>query len=466
MKITFLGAVQEVTGSRYLIEHHDTKILVDCGLFQGDKMITQRNWDPFPVDPASIDAIVLTHGHIDHTGYIPLFVKNGFKGKIYCSNATYELCAILLIDCGNIQEDQARHSKKRLDSQKKVSRQSDVVHQKAQKNAVLPLYTKADAQNSLKFFQPVEYEAVVTIKSLQVTLIRSGHILGSAFIVVTDGKQKLTFSGDLGRPEQFIQKAPPHLKDTDFLVLESTYGNRLHQQGDPIQALGDVVHEAIQKKGVLIIPSFVVERTQTILYCLYQLKQTKMIPDIPIFLDSPTGVSVTNLFCKYKEDLNLPPESCKKIFNVATYINSVEESKQLDNLTHSAIIIAGSGMADGGRVMYHLQRYISDAKHTVAFVGYQARGTKGRLLVDGIQEIKIYGKIFPVKAEIKTLGELSAHADYNEILEWLSFFEKPPKKVFLTHGEIEAAESLKDKIEQRFGWSVVAPKYLESYDLE
>ncbi len=451
MKITFLGAVEEVTGSKYLVEAKDVKILVDCGLFQGDKEITQRNWSPFPIAAESISALVLTHAHMDHTGYIPLLIKNGFRGKIYCSKATYELCAILLIDSGSLQEDEARHSNERRDPQHP---------------AVMPLYTKLDAENSLKFFQAVDYDTVWNIKSLQVTLIRSGHILGSTFVIVSDGKQKLTFSGDLGRPEQFIQKSPPHVKETDFLVLESTYGNRLHEQGNPIKALGKVVNATVNKGGVLIIPSFVVERTQTILYCLYQLKQKKAIPNIPIFLDSPTGIGVTELFCKFKEDLRLSASSCKEIFNIATYIHTVEESKHLDQLTQPAIIIAGSGMADGGRVMYHLQCFISDAKNTVAFVGYQAKGTEGRLLVEGAKELRIHGISYIVRAEITMITALSAHADYTEIIEWLGYFEKPPKKLFLTHGQIEAAESLKKKIEERFGWCVVIPKYLASFDLD
>lgn len=451
MKITFFGAVEEVTGSRYLIEDKDVKILVDCGLFQGDKKITQRNWDPFPVAAESIDALVVTHAHIDHTGYIPLLIKNGFKGKIYCSKATSELCAILLIDCGSLQEDEAKRSNKRRDPQLP---------------AAMPLYTKLDAENSLKFFQAVDYDTVLSIKSLQITLIRSGHILGSSFVIVSDGKQKLTFSGDLGRPEQYVQKAPPHLKGTDFLVLESTYGNRLHEKGDPIKALGDVVNETVKKGGVLILPSFVVERTQTILYCLYQLKLKKTIPDIPIFLDSPTGIAITGLFCKFKEDFRLPASSCKEIFSSATYIHTAEESKRLDQITQPAIIIAGSGMADGGRVVFHLQRFISDVKNTVAFVGYQAKGTPGRLLVDGAKELRLHGESYSVRAEIKIITALSAHADYKEIIEWLRYFEKPPKKIFLTHGEIEASESLKKKIEERFGWLVMIPTYLEAFDLD
>ncbi|MBY0109491.1 MAG: MBL fold metallo-hydrolase [Candidatus Babeliaceae bacterium] len=451
MKITFLGGVEEVTGSRSLVESGDIKILVDCGLFQGERQVTQRNWDPFPLAAASIDAIVLTHAHIDHTGYIPYLVKNGFKGKIYCSKATYELTAILLMDSGSLQEDEARHRNKK----------ADPAHQ-----PVLPLYTKADALNSLKFFQPVDYDAVFFIKSLQVTLIRSGHILGSSFVIVTDGKQTLTFSGDLGRQDQLIQKSPPHLQQTDFLVLESTYGDRLHKEGDILKDLGDIVNGGMKRGGVLVIPCFVVERTQTLLYYLYQLKQKRLIPDIPIYLDSPMAIKVTDLFCKFTDEHKVPASICKDVFNIATYTPTVEESKQLDQLNRPAIIIAGSGMADGGRVMYHLQHYISDAKNTIAFVGFQAPGTKGHLLVEGLKEIRIYGTYYPVKAEIKTIEMLSAHADYNEILDWLSYFKNQPKKIFLNHGELESAGSLKKKIEERFGWSVVIPKYLESFTLD
>lgn len=453
MKITFLGAVEEVTGSKYLIVDHATKILVDCGLFQGDQKIMQRNWEPLPIVAAQIDAIVLTHAHIDHTGYIPLLVKQGFKGKIYCSQATYELCAILLVDSGSLQEEEA---KKHLHHRKKNSHSS-----------ILPLYTRMDAETALNFFQVVNYDTIFYINSLQVTLIRSGHILGSAFVIVSDGKQKLTFSGDLGRPQQMIQKSPPHLKKTDFLVLESTYGGALHATGDSLQALCDVINDTVKKAGILIIPCFAVERTQVILYCLYKLKEKKAIADLPIFLDSPMAIDVTNLFCKFPDEHNLSLDLCQKVFGIATYTRTVEESKALDQIKQSAIIIAGSGMADGGRVLYHLERFISDAKNTVVFVGFQAQETDGRRLVDGAKEIYLDGKSYPVRADIKTIQIFSAHADCDEILEWLSHFENPPKKIFLTHGEIESAQALKQKIEQRFGWSqVIIPKYLDSFDLD
>ncbi len=453
MKISFFGGVEEVTGSRYLVESDDVKILVDCGLFQGEHDLTKRNWERFPVDPKTIHAIILTHAHIDHTGYIPVFVKKGFRGKIYCSKATYALCAIMLIDSGHLQEEDAKH----------IYEQGDADHEPA-----VPLYTMQDAQDSLPFFHAVDYDTVIQLgTSLQATLIRSGHILGSSFVVLTDGKETLTFSGDLGRPEDLIMKAPPHLKKTDYLVLESTYGDRLHDKGDAIEELGKAVHDTMKRGGVLIIPCFAVGRTQTILYCLYQLKQKKAIPEnLPIYLDSPMAIKVTDLLCTFGDEHTLSPALCKEVCDVAHYTPMAEESKKLDHLTHPAIIVAGSGMANGGRVIHHIKQFGGDRRNTILFVGYQAKGTLGRELIDGQKHVKIFGTLYPVHADIKIMDMLSAHADYNEMLEWLSSFEKAPKKVFLTHGELESAISFKKKIEDRFGWSVVIPKYLESFELE
>lgn len=452
MKITFFGAVQEVTGSRYLIEHEDTKILVDCGLFQGGRELRMRNWQPFPVDPGSIDAIVLTHAHVDHTGYIPALVKNGFRGKIYCSKGTYELCSILLIDCANIFEGDARRA---------------LEQGRADELQATALYTMVDAERALTLFQVIDYDSTFNIgKYLNITLIRSGHIIGSSFVVINDGKKTLTFSGDLGRPDELVMKAPEHLKKTDYLIMESTYGDRLHEAEDPVKVLGRLVNKTAAKGGKLIIPAFAVARTQMIFYCLYQLKQQNAIPNIPIFLDSPMAIKVTNLYCNFLDEHKLPDGICNNIFDIATFTATVEESKLIDRIKGPAIIIGGSGMADGGRVLHHFQHFISDPKNTIAFVGYQGEGTHGRTISSGEKEVELYGKVYKVRAKITTVGNLSAHADYNEILEWLSYFEGAPKKVFMTHGQIEAAQSLKNKIEERFGWSVVVPKYAESFDLD
>ena len=451
MKITFFGATQKVTGSRYLLEAPDMRVLVECGLYQGVREIRKHNLDPFPVDPSGIDAIVLTHAHIDHTGYIPALVKNGFNGPIYCSKGTYALCKIMLIDSAHLQEEFAKKINSYEDTEKEIE----------------PLYTIADAERSLKLFRVVDYDTALSLgKVLKVTLIRSGHILGSSFVVVSDGKKTLTFSGDLGRPDQLIMKDPTHLTETDYLVLDSTYGDRLHKETDPLKELSEVINQTVAKGGVVIIPAFAVGRTQTILYCLYQLKQKKMIPELPIFLDSPMAISVTNLFCSFPDEHRLPPEKCKDIFSVATFTRTAEESKRIDKLKTPAVIIAGSGMASGGRVLFHFKQFISDKKNTVLFVGFQGGGTHGRELVGGAQEVKLDGKFFTVRADIKTMDAFSGHADYNETLEWLSHFKKAPKKVFLTHGQIEAIESLKDKIEKRFGWTVVIPTYADSFNLK
>lgn len=450
MKITFLGATQEVTGSKYLIEHATTKILVDCGLYQGEREFEKRNWEPFPVEPSTIQAVVLTHAHIDHTGYIPVLVKKGFKGKIYCSRATYGLTAILLKDSGAVQEEEAKRAQEYGTSH----------------HATIPLYTEKDAENSLTFFHPVDYNTVFVLGSLKVTLIQSFHILGSSFIVISDDKETLTFSGDLGRPHQLLMKSPPHLTQTDFLVLESTYGDKAHPQDDAMKELAEAIHTIIAQKGVLIIPSFAVERTQVVLYCLYQLKQKKMIPQMPIFLDSPMAEKVSNLFCVFKDEHKLSTELCNDICGIAQYITTIEQSKGIDHITGPAIIIAGSGMASGGRVLYHFKHFITDEKNMILFVGFQAKGTNGRALVDGADRINIDGQWYMVRATIKIINSFSAHADSDEILEWLSSFKQDPKKVFLTHGEPQSSESLKQKIEQRFGWSVIIPKYLQSFDLD
>lgn len=448
MKITFFGAVEEVTGSRYLVEQSNTKILVDCGMFQGPWEIAKRNWDPFPVDPKSIEAIVLTHAHIDHTGYIPAFVKRGFKGPIYCSPGTYALCKLMLVDSGHLQEESAKRA-----------------HDEADHEVFDALYTVRDAEESLKFFKPVEYDTAIKIGALTVTLIRSGHILGSAFVVVSDGTKKLTFSGDLGRPEQFIMKTPPPVAQTDFLVLESTYGDRLHAHSNTLETLGETVRATVAKGGLLVIPCFAVGRTEEILYCLYQLQQQHKIPTIPIYLDSPMAIKVAEFFCDYKDEYTFPQASCKDIFSIAKYVRTKEESKQLNDITHPAIIIAGSGMADGGRVPYHLKHCIADPKNTVLFVGFQARGTNGHALVHGVKKMKIQGKLYSVRADVREIKTMSAHADADEIVTWLSHFEQAPKTVFVTHGELKAAEALKATIEKRFQWSVVIPKYAESFEL-
>lgn len=451
MKITFLGAVEEVTGSKYLVEHDGVKILVDCGLYQGPEDIKRRNREKFPIEPSSIHAVVLTHAHLDHTGYIPALIKNGFRGKVYCSKATYALAAILLKDTGFLQEEDAKRAN---------------AYGGSDHAPVLPLYTQADAEKALTFFQAVDYDTIFSIDSLKVKLIRSYHILGSSFVVISDGTETLSFSGDLGRPHQLMMKSPPPLKQTDFLVLESTYGDKLHEQDNSLKELSEIINKTISQQGVILIPSFAIERTQTVLYCLYQLRQQNSIPKIPVYLDSPMAIHVNNLFSTFKDEHTLSPSMIKDVFDVAAYILTAQESKSIDYIKGPAIIIAGSGMADGGRILDHFTHFITNEKNSVVFVGFQGDGTHGKALVDGADKINIYGQWYPVRATIKMIHGFSAHADFNEILEWLSFLEKAPKKIFVTHGELQASLSLQKKIKERFGWDVIVPKYLESFDLQ
>lgn len=451
LRIKFLGATGTVTGSKYLIEHEDTKILVDCGLFQGYKELRLRNWETFPVDPHRIDAVVLTHAHIDHSGYLPLLVKQGFVGKIYCSAATYSLCSILLPDSGHLHEEDARRANK----------YGYTKHQPA-----LPLYTKEEAEHSLEFFHPLEFGNPFYLdENLHFTLSRSGHILGSSFVTLSDGNRTIVFSGDLGRQNDPIMKSPAKLQYTDYLVLEATYGDRLHERSDPAEEIGKIIKSTIAEGGTVIIPAFAVGRVQTVLYYIHYLKNKGLIPDVPIFLDSPMAISATELLCKFSNEHKLPHDLCRDVCEIAQYITTIEDSKRIDQSTMPSIIISASGMATGGRVLHHLKYFMSDPQNTILFTGFQAGGTRGDRMVKGEKEIRLFGEIYPVRANVINLSSLSAHADYEETLTWLKNFQKPPIKVFLTHGEPLSLASLKEKIEAEFGWNVIIPEYLQSEEL-
>lgn len=451
MQLTFLGATKTVTGSKYLIEYKDKKILIDCGMFQGLKDLRLLNWQPLPISPGNIDAVILTHAHIDHSGYIPKLVKDGFRGIIYCSPATFDLCKILLPDSGYLQEEDAYAANRYGYSRHKPA---------------LPLYTKAEAEESLQYFQTVDFgKAFHIMEDFHFTLSHSGHILGSSFINLVAGKKNIVFSGDLGRLNDPLMRTPAIIESADYLLIESTYGDRLHSKENPLKQISDIINKTCERGGMLIIPSFAVGRAQSILYYLYCLKRDKKIPDLPVFLDSPMSISVSNLLCQYKNEHRLNEENCTLVCEVAKYVRDVEESKKLDQLKVPSIIISASGMATGGRILHHLKHYIGDHKNTILFVGYQAADTRGRKLVNGAREIKIHGEMFPVKAEIIELNNISAHADYKEILNWLGNFRKPPKKTFITHGDIESAESLREKIIQNLGWKINIPEYLQKENL-
>lgn len=448
MRLTFLGATNTVTGSKFLLSIDNKKFLIDCGLFQGLKELRLRNWGKFPIEPKSVNAVVLTHAHIDHSGYLPLLVKNGFNGKVYCSKATKDLCKILLPDSGYLQEEEARLANKYGYSKHKPA---------------LPLYTRADAENSLPFFRDLEFRKSYKLgDELNMTLLPAGHILGASFVQVKSHGITLLFSGDLGRPHDPIMHAPAVVQAADYLVLESTYGNRLHNKIDTLEELSQIITRTEKRGGTVVIPAFAVGRAQHMLYFLYQLKSQKRIPEIPIFLDSPMAQSATELFYQYADLHKLNKELSKKVCDIATYINSKEESKALDEKTFAKIIISASGMLEGGRVLHHIKNFAPDEKSTIVFTGYQANGTRGAEIINGKRVIKMFGQAFEVNAEVQVLSNMSAHADYEEILQWLSHFNHTPRKVFITHGEPAAAQSLKEKIEEKYGWQCVIPEYLQT----
>ena len=451
MELTFLGATGTVTGSRYLVNTGSKKILVDCGLFQGYKHLRLRNRAPLPVNPAEIDVVVLSHAHLDHSGYLPLLIKNGFSGKVYCSEATRDLCAILLPDSGHLQEEEARYANKRGYSK----------HTPA-----LPLYTLEDAEHAMQAFSPIPFEKDIALGgSLSARLIPNGHILGSGCVRIKDARTSLLFSGDLGRPNDLIMHAPERVRQADYLVMESTYGNRRHDPVDPQIAFAEIIHRTVERGGTILIPSFAVGRAQTLLYYIHLLKATHAIPDIPVFLNSPMAADATRIFHKHRGEHRLTDAQCDAMCRAAHIINSVEESKALNERKDPMIIISASGMATGGRVLHHLKVLAPDARNTILFAGFQAGGTRGAAMLNGAEAIKIHGEYVPLRAEVAALDNLSAHADYEEIIDWLKHFHAPPRQTFITHGEPAAADALRHCIEERFRWNVRVPDYLEKVTL-
>jgi metallo-beta-lactamase family protein len=451
MRITFLGGVETVTGSKYLLEHSNRRYLVDCGLFQGQKELRLRNWNPLPIDSHSIDAVILTHAHIDHSGYLPLLVKNGFKGRIYCSFATQDLCSILLPDSGYLQEEEAF-----LANKFKYSKH----------HPALPLYTKQDAINCLEYFSPLNYGIDYGLDDeCFFRFNRAGHILGASIVTIHNNRKTIVFTGDLGRASDPLLYPPAIIQSADYLVVESTYGNRIHEKTDPVDELEAIINKTVKRGGSIIIPSFAVGRAQNILYYLYQLKKSARIPNIPIFVDSPMATSATKLLLDYPSEHRLSKHQSIEVCAIAKYINTPEESQAIDDYKFPMIIISASGMATGGRVLHHLKLFLPDARNTILFTGFQAKGTRGDRLTRGETEIKIHGQMIPVKAEIIQLRNTSAHADSEEMLKWLSNFNHQPHHVFITHGEKEAGQALQDKIIERFQWKCSIPKYLDYQDI-
>ena len=451
MRITFLGGVGTVTGSKYLVEAGSRRLLVDCGLFQGYKQLRLRNWDPPPVDPATIDTVILTHAHIDHSGYLPVLIRNGFSGRVLCTEATRDLCAILLADCGYLFERDAEFANR---------------HGFSKHKPALPLFTQAEAEAALGAFSPLPFETDPDLgDGVTLRFMLAGHILGSAFVRLTHGDRSLLFSGDLGRPHSATMLDPAVVRRTDYLVVESTYGNRKHDPADPEDELAEIIVRTAGRGGTVLIPAFAVGRTQTILYHLHRLKAGRRIPGLPIFVDSPMAIDAGEVFRDHPHDHRLSPEECRAMCGVAKEVRDAEQSKGLDRNGMPKIIISASGMATGGRVLHHLKVFAPDPRNTILFAGFQAGGTRGADLVAGARSIKIHGGYVPVRAEVACLDMLSAHADADEILGWLGNFEAPPRLSFITHGEPAAADALRHRIEEQLGWRCRVPDYKDAAEL-
>jgi metallo-beta-lactamase family protein len=450
-KLSFLGGSGTVTGSKYLLELGDRRILVDCGLFQGFKQLRLRNWKPFPVDPGTIDAVLLTHAHIDHTGYLPLLVRNGFSGPVLCTQATRDLCEILLADSGYLQEKEADYANRAGFSKHKPA---------------LPLYTQEDAELAMRSFQPVPFDHKRDIApDISGRFLPAGHILGAAIIELRVEDLTIVFSGDLGRPDSPTMVEPTPVGHADYLLVESTYGDRVHADEDPELALAEVIARTAARGGTLIIPAFAVGRTQILLYHLQRLKAAKRIPDIPIYLDSPMAMDATDIYRSHPGEHRLGAQQLRTAFRVARYVRSVEDSKALDQDPFPKIIISASGMATGGRVLHHLKHYAPGARNTVLFSGYQAGGTRGAAMLAGAATIKIHGGHIPVHAEVADLQMLSAHADSNEVMSWLGHFEAAPRMTFVVHGEPAPADALRHRIKEELDWPCSVPEHREEVEL-
>ncbi len=452
MRITFLGGVGTVTGSKYLLDFGHRRVLVDCGLFQGYKQLRLRNWAPPPVRPRSVGTVVLTHAHLDHSGYLPVFVRNGFEGPVLSTPATRDLCAILLPDSGHLQEREAEFA----------NRHGFTRHRPAR-----PLYTQREAIDVLDRFRPVPFERTHRIgREIELLFRPSGHILGAALVRLEHRGRSILFTGDLGRAGDPVMVDPAVVRRTDYLVVESTYGNRRHEGRDPEDALEEIINRTVARGGTVLIPAFAVGRAQQILYHLHRLKAERRIPDVPVFLDSPMAIDASQIFRQYVREHRLSPSECYATCHVAKYVRTAEESKALDRNRVPMVLISASGMATGGRVLHHLKVFAPDPRSTILFVGYQAGGTRGAAMTAGASAVKIHGGYVPVRAEVENLHMMSAHADADGILAWLGKFERPPKATFVTHGEPAASDALRHRIEEELGWRCRVPEYLERATLD
>jgi metallo-beta-lactamase family protein len=451
MRMRFLGATGTVTGSKTLVEHDGRRLLVDCGLFQGLKTLRLRNWADPPVPAASIDAVVLTHAHLDHSGYLPRLVDQGFRGEVFTTPGTSELCQLLLPDSGHLLEEQARHANR---------------HAYSKHAPALPLYTEQSARHALRQFVTREVgEDFEPLPGFRVRFSRAGHILGAASVRLQCGDRSVLFSGDLGRADDVLMKPPEPPPAADVVLLESTYGNRSHEGEDAAAQLAEVVSRTAARGGMVIVPAFAVGRAQALLHVIHQLKASHRIPDLPVFLNSPMATEVTALLRRHADEHRLSAADCRALAAGVRFINTEEESRALNRLKYPAIIVSASGMATGGRVVHHLKAFAPEARNAIVFAGYQAAGTRGAALTGGAREVRIHGEWIPVRAEVVRLDGLSAHADRGGLLRWIGALPRAPRHVYITHGEPEAADALRQAIEERHRWPCSVPEYLEEAEV-
>lgn len=445
MMLSFFGAVETVTGSKYLLETSaGKKILIDCGLFQGLKELRLRNREPFPLEPHTIDGMVLTHAHLDHSGYIPALVRDGFGQAIHSSKVTRDLSEIILQDSGYLQEEEARYANKRGYSK----------HRPA-----LPLYTARDAKNSLASFRTHDFGVEFpVVEGVSASLTRAGHILGASSVLIQGDGKRVLFSGDLGRENDPILKDPEPPPAADYVLIESTYGNRTHPVESAKERLGTIIRETANRGGVVLIPAFAVGRAQLLLSYLHSLKAEGAIPDVPVYLNSPMSINVTELFCDNRVEHKLSPEVCHLVCGVAKYVRTVDESKALNEKKGPMVIISANGMISGGRILHHIAEFGPKESTTIILPGYQAVGTRGRSLFQGAKTLRIFGADVSIRARVESIDGLSAHADSNGLIAWLKRIPAPPKKVFVTHGEPDAAEALCKRIHEELGFACEVPR--------
>ena len=443
MRVTFWGAAETVTGSRFVVETASSRVLVDCGLFQGVKRLRQMNWDPFPVDPASLDGVLLTHAHIDHSGYLPGLVRNGFRGQIWCTPATAGLARILLPDTAHLQEEDARYANKRRSSR----------HRPA-----LPLFTQDDAKRALKQLQPQAAGTAFSVATgIEARFSPAGHILGAASVWLSAGARSVLFSGDLGRTADPIMLPPAPPLPADHIVVESTYGDRDHPDADPADSLAEAVNSTLSRGGILLVPVFAVGRAQTVLHLLATLRRDGRIPSVPTFLNSPMAVSATQLFLDSSAEHRLDARQLSELSAGVKLVRSVEDSKALTTRSGPIIVLSASGMLAGGRVLHHLFQVAPDHRNTILLAGFQAAGTRGEALLRGATTVRVFGEDVPVRARVVHIDSLSAHADADELIGWLASASRRPAAVSVVHGEARAADTLRRRINHELGWPASVP---------